>query len=42
MFNAKEKVRRTTATVVQEEISRKRPYIRRLQKNNRFSWKITI
>lgn len=32
----------TTATAVQEEISRKRPYIRRLQKNNRFAWKITI
>lgn len=32
----------TTATAVQEEISRKRAYIRRLQKNNRFSWKITI
>ena len=44
MFNGKKKVRRkyvekrilTTATGVQEEISRKRPYIRRLQKTTVF------
>ena len=50
MFNGKEKVRRTyvekriltTATGVQEEISRERRYIRRLQKNNPFSSKIII
>ena len=32
----------TSATAVQDEISRERPYIRRLQKSNRFSWEITI
>ena len=44
MFNGKEKVRRTyvekriltTATGVQEEISRERRYIRRLQKTTLF------